>query len=175
MRQTTKSKRLPATSALSAVAIISLLSMAADTPEQTKHREATPASALHLTFGVSIPLAVQSAGVEWNGTIYHLVKLDSIRFDLDSTDHLKAYIQAEVTTFDDVNYDVSAAVFDAAGQLLGTARTQCKVERIWLGDVLHSARTIGTDFGVSLDYPRATTFMISVSKRKVLAPEEWQK
>jgi len=88
---------------------------------------------------------------------------------------LKADIQAGVTGFDDVDYDISGAVFDAAGQMLGTARAQCKVKRMWAGNVFMSPQTIRLDFGVSLDYTRAAAFAVSVSNRKVLTPDEWEK
>ena len=100
--------------------------------------------------------------------------LGSIRFDLDKNDFLKADIQAGLTGFDDVDYDISAAVFDAAGQMLGTARAQCRVKRMWAGTVRMTAQTIRLDFGVSLDYTRAAAFAVSVSKRKVLTPDKWQ-
>jgi len=38
-----------------------------------------------------------------------------------------------------------------------------------------SAQTITLDFGRSLDYPNVTAFMLTVSKRKVLTPDDWQK
>ena len=128
-----------------------------------------------LKLGSSIPLAVQSPGVAWKSNTFHLVRLNSIRFDLDKNASLKADIQAGLTEFDDVDYDVSGAVFDAAGQMLGTARAQCKVKAMWAGKVSRTAQTIRLDFGVSLDYTRAAAFAVSVSNRKVLTPDEWQK
>ena len=128
-----------------------------------------------LKAGASIPLAVQSPGVAWKGNTFHLVRLGSITFDLDKNDSLKADIQAGLTEFDNVDYDICGAVFDAAGQMLGTARAQCKVQRMWAGGVEVSAQTIRLDFGVSLDYTRAAAFAVSVSNRKVLTPDEWQK
>jgi hypothetical protein len=59
--------------------------------------------------------------------------------------------------------------------MLGSARAQCKVERMWVGEVRVSAQTIRLDFGVSLDYTRAGFFMVSISNRKVLTPDEWKK
>ena len=128
-----------------------------------------------LKLGSSIPLAVRSAGVTWKGYTSHLVELDSIRFHLDKSGRLTAEILAEVTLFDDVDYDISGAVFDAAGQMLGSARAQCKVRRMWAGGVKTMAQTITLDFGVSLDYARAVAFVVSISNRKVLTPDEWQK
>jgi hypothetical protein len=37
------------------------------------------------------------------------------------------------------------------------------------------AQTITLDFGVSLNYARATAFAVSISNRKVMTPDEWQK
>jgi hypothetical protein len=128
-----------------------------------------------LKLGSSIPLAVRSAGVEWKGNTFHLVSLGAITLDLDKGDRLTAEIQGGVTMFDDVDYDISGAVFDAAGQMLGSARAQCKVRRMWAGKVEMRAQTITLDFGVSLDYARAVAFVVSISNRKVLTPDEWQK
>jgi len=128
-----------------------------------------------LELETSIPLTIQSPGVPWKGYTYHLVQLGSIKFKLENGDSLKAEIQAGVTTFDKVDYDISGAVFDTAGQLLGTARAQCKVDRTWLGNVLHMQQTVTLDFGLSLDYARAAAFVVSISKRRVLTPDDWQK
>jgi hypothetical protein len=59
--------------------------------------------------------------------------------------------------------------------MLGTARAQCKVKRMWAGNVRMSPQTIRLDFGVSLDYTRAAAFAVSVSNRKALTPDEWEK
>ena len=82
--------------------------------------EASPVSSIPFRLERPIPLAVQSAGVEWHGNTYHLVSIGSIQFELDKqTSRLKAEIKAGVTGFDNVDYDVSVAVFDATGRLLG--------------------------------------------------------
>ena len=59
--------------------------------------------------------------------------------------------------------------------MLGSARAQCKVQRAWAGDVERTARTITLDFGTSSDYTRAAAFAVSVSNRKVLTPDDWEK
>ena len=133
------------------------------------------ANLVPLKLGATIPLAVRSAGVEWKGNTYHMVGLGSIKFDLDKSDRLTAEIQGGVMGFDNVDYDISGAVFDAAGQMLGSARAQCKVQRLWVGNVVSMAQTITLDFGVSLDYARAAAFAVSISNRKVLTPDDWQK
>jgi len=128
-----------------------------------------------LKLGSAIPLSVQSAGVLWRGHTFHLVSLGSTTFNLDTNDCLKAEIQAGVACFDDVDYDISCAVFDAAGQLLGTARAQCNVRREWAGKMCVGPETITLDFGISRDYKRAAGFLVSISNRKVLTPDQWPK
>jgi uncharacterized protein (TIGR03067 family) len=160
---------------LSALATCGLPGIAANDPEKTERRAVAVPNIVPLKLGASIPLSVQSAGVTWKGNTFHLVRLGSIRFDLDKSHRLKADIQAGVTEFDNVGYDISAAVFDAAGQMLGSARAQCKVQRMWAGGVERTGRTITLDFGVSLDYTRAAAFAVSVSNREVLTPDDWQK
>jgi len=117
-----KTTHLLAVFVLSALAVGALLGLAANEPEQTERRAVAVPNLVPLRLGSPIPLAVRSASVAWRGDTYHLVHLGSIRFDLDKNACLKADIQAGVTEFDNVDYDISAAVFDAAGQMLGTAR-----------------------------------------------------
>jgi len=170
-----RTRHLLAMCVLSALATCGLLGMAANEPGQTERRAVAVPNIEPLTLGASIPLSVQSAGVTWKGDTFHLVHLGSIKFDLDKSDRLTADIQAGVTEFDNVDYDISAAVFDGAGQMLGSARAQCKVQRMWAGNVAQSARTITLDFGISSDYTRAAAFAVSVSNRKVLTPDDWEK
>ena len=139
-----------------------------------KNREGSPGPTIPLMLGSSIPLAIESPAAEWRGQPIHLVKLTSIQFDLDKpTGRLKADIKADVRTFDNVAYDVSVAVFDAGGKLLGALRGGCNVQRILDGKSTILPRTIGLDFGISLDYERAASFMVGISNRKVVTPEEW--
>ncbi len=160
---------------LGVLAVGGLSGLAASEPGQTDGRAVVTLNLIPLKLGTAIPLSVQSAGVTWRGNTFHLVRLGSIKFDLGTNDCLKADIQAGVTEFDDVGYDISVAVFDAAGQMLGTARAPCKVQRLWAGNVCMTAQTISLDFGVSSDYARAAGFAVSISNRKVLTPDEWQK
>jgi hypothetical protein len=144
-----RTRHLFAMCGLSALATCGLLGVAANEPGQTERPAVAVPNIAPLRFGASIPLSVQSAGVTWKGNTFHLVHLGSIRFDLDKSDRLKADIQAGVTEFDNVDYDISAAVFDAAGQMLGSARAQCKVQRLWAGNASRTARTITLDFGIA--------------------------
>jgi hypothetical protein len=138
---------------------------------------AAPAAsgATAIAFGRPIPVDVKSAGVEWKGHTYHLVRIGRAEFHLAEEGRLKAVLSAGITTFDDVDYEVHAAVFDAAGRLLGTAKAPCKVQRIWVGKTLLSAVKLELDFGVSRAYAQAKSFTLAVSDRKVLTPDDWQK
>ena len=103
-----------------------------------------PSNVEPLKLGASIPLSVQSAGVTWKGDTFHLVHLGSIKFDLDKSDRLTADIQAGVTEFDNVDYDISAAVFDGADRLGMHASVQSAA------DVGRSCRAICANHHVGL-------------------------
>jgi hypothetical protein len=171
------SKLLKYVLAVAALATIGgSLIMAAPQPRRNarKDQAAAPGPTIPLRIGPSIPLAVRSNGVEWRGDTYHIVSLSSIRFDLDKpTGRLKAEIKAAVMQFNNMDYDVSAAVFDAEGRLLGVARANCEVGRFWSVKVFTGNDTLSLDFGVSLDYERAASFMVCVSNRKVVTPDKW--
>ena len=163
--------------AVAAIASLTLVFAALGQPMPKPANTETPSSrSLPLELDQKISLSVNSHPVEWRSNTYHLVRLSSIQFTFDKpTGHLEAEIQAGVTTFADVNYDVSAAVFDASGTLLGTARTECKVECTWLGKVLITQAELALDFGNSLDYANATGFMVNISRRNVPTPDQWQR
>jgi hypothetical protein len=138
--------------------------------------EADDAPSWPLEFDKPIAISVQSAGVEWRGATYHLVHLGQARFSLDrDAGRLMATIHAGLTTFDRVDYEVSGAVYGAAGRLLGVARVGCPVERVWLGKPLHMGKDLTLDFGTSLDFESARRFTVAVSRRAVLTPDQWQK
>ncbi len=175
--KTTRGLLALALAAASMLAFAGTLTGTSHVEAQTQ-RESPPVAAVRpipLVWGEAVPVALQSDGVEWRSNVFHLVQIGSARFELDKSDRLKAELKVGVTTFDDVDYDIGGAVFDTAGKLLGVATAPCKVERLWLGVVMQSGRTITLDFGVSLDYTNASSFLLSVSKRKVLTPDFWQK
>lgn len=178
MKANDKLRIIFAAAALGSLAVGSRMIVAAPASlrNDSKSEPASPGSTISLKFGHRIPLTIQSSGVKWKGSTYHLVSLSSIQFELDKqTSRLKAEVKAGVMGFDSVDYDVSAAVFGSDGKLLGVARGRCAVEAMWVGTVLTRGETINLDFGVSLDYSDAAAFMVSISKRKVLTPDEWKK
>jgi hypothetical protein len=137
-------------------------------------RAASP-GAVPLALDRQLDLRVESQGIRWREYTYHLVRLNRARFHLDERSRLTAVLTGGLTTFDDVDYDVHVAVFDAVGDLLGTARTACPVERIWLGKVITSRVELKLDFGISHAFANARTFTVAITDRKVLTPDDWQK
>src|ERR1700759_4345725 len=71
------------------------------------NQEVNRDSMISIKFGSPIPLKVQSNPVEWKGNKFSLVKLGSLRFNLErDTGRLTAEAEAGVTTFDNVDYDI---------------------------------------------------------------------
>ena len=129
-----------------------------------------------MAIGKKLPLDVRSGGVVWRGNVYNLVRLSSIKFSVDRSASLTARISTQVCCFDDVDYKVHAAVFDASGNLLGAAGTVVNVKRVWLGNVASLANESCTlDFGQSDAYKRARYFSIAISMENVLTPDQWMR
>jgi hypothetical protein len=147
-------------------------------PEDRAATDSANLRALPLDFSSTNSISLQSSPVSWRGYAYHLLQFGTIKFDLDldrDNGHLTAELRGGATSFDNVDYDISAAVFGSQGQLLGTARAQQTVERVWLGKTMQTSVTVTFDFGSSLDYAAAKKFQLSISNRKVLTPDDWQK
>src|SRR5215831_11156313 len=88
-----------------ALAGVSLITSNGQSQNQKIEQSAKGDRLIPLKFGVSIPLSIESDGVEWKGHVYHLLALGSIEFDLQKgSDHLTAEIKAGTTSFDDVDY-----------------------------------------------------------------------
>ena len=114
-----------------------------------------------------------SHAVKWREWDYELVRFGLVKFHREGA-HLTARLRGGITTFDDVTYDVSCAVRDAEGRLLGVARVEVEVQRMWLGKTMAMGLELELDFGESLDYERAAGFELAISRERVLTPDEWQ-
>ena len=121
-----------------------------------------------------VSLQTSSPPVVWRGYNYRLLEFGSALFHQEGS-HLTATLLGGRTTFDNVTYDVYAAVFDGKGKLLGTASTPIPVRREWLGKVLNEHVEAKLDFGSNEDFSQAHTISVAVSRRKVLTPDQWQK
>lgn len=120
-----------------------------------------------------IPVSVSSHPVRWRDQDYRLVHIAEAQFSISATGRLTGIVSAGVNTFDNVDYDVHCAVFDAQGRLLGTASTVCSVPRIWVGTLGVSPVKLQLDFGVSEAYKRGEWFTLGITERKVLTPDQW--
>lgn len=77
--------------------------------------EANAPPSLPLDLDKPIAISVESAGVSWRGATYHLARVGQIRFSLDrDAALLTAKLHAAVMTFDEVDYEISGAVFGPA-------------------------------------------------------------
>ena len=93
-----------------------------------------PSLSMKLEVGEKQAIELTTEPVTWRKHPVHLARFHSIQFSLDPEKHaLKADLQGAVVTFDQVDYELSGAVFGADGKLLGAARAFCKVPRRWLG------------------------------------------
>ena len=119
-----------------------------------------------------VRLRTRSRGVEWNARTYHLVSLKEVVFRSDLQSRLTARVSAEIQSLDEVDYDVHAAVYDAEGNLLGTARAPCAVPFALMKHVPGSKQEILLDFGISRKYKDAARFAFAISDRQVLTPDE---
>lgn len=162
---------------LSIVSLVYVLIAAAAPHENTTEQPLPPApvpEAIAIDFAQPTHLAIMSPGVAWRGHAHHLLTLGRASFDIDQESRLTATIDAAVLTFDDVTYDVHAAVFDGDGRLLGTARVECDIDRVWLRTYLTTWETLALDFGVSANYDEARWAAFAISERTVLTPDDWQ-
>ncbi len=46
---------------------------------------------------------------------------------------------------------------------------------LWPGKVLNTTQTICLDFGTSPDFAQATSFIVGMSRPRILTPDSWQK
>jgi hypothetical protein len=134
-----------------------------------------PGASEVLLTGKSIPIHVESAPVHWKGTDYRLVRIGDAAFYQSPLGRVTAQLSAGILTFDNVEYEVHAALFDEAGKLLGTARALCPVTRTWLGLPGTMPAKLALDFGISKAYARAEWFTVSINECEVLTPDQWQK
>ncbi|MBI3008515.1 MAG: hypothetical protein HYY56_03230 [Candidatus Omnitrophica bacterium] len=106
-----------------------------------------------------------------------MIQFNSIRFEITEESHLTAEINGAVCYFDDVEYTLHGAVYDASGALLGTATTPFKVQKLWLGYVVmdDGDRSFPLDFGISTNYGNAKYFALAISERTVKTANQWEK
>ena len=126
--------------------------------------------AVPFTPGKEVKIGLSSSPVKVNDTDLHLIFIGSGTFRLDKESRLTAVLKAGVAQYAKVEYQISAAVFDAAGALLGAAGHKEAVEYIREGRWPTVAREIGLDFGVSKAFKDAAFVVVAISDRDVPKP-----
>jgi len=140
----------------------------------TKGKASVGALISGLKFGEPIGIDLRSSGVMWRESEIHFLRFNKVRFDLDEdSSTLTARLHGAVISFDQVDYEVSGAVFDGRGVLLGSGWSRCQVERRWLGRSALVKRELAVQFGSSPDFPKARMFQFSISREAVLTPDQW--
>ena len=153
--------------AITGIAATSVSRLQADEPA---HHRPMP-----FTLDAPVDLEIKSAPVVWKEREYHLVQIHRVLFSLEKeTSRLTAKLSGLTNTFDNVEYDVCGAVFGANGELLGSARSKCEVTRRWAGKPIGGSLSLDLDFGISQAFVNAKTFLLGVSERPVLTPDQWQ-
>jgi hypothetical protein len=121
-------------------------------------------SPISLVLDESIKVSILAPDVKISGESRCPVSLSKIRFAFDhATNRLTAKVTAGKLMFDNVNYVVSGAVFDADGGLLGAARVVCEIRREILRVVLAVTQELVLDFGRSRRYSDAKSFQLCLS------------
>lgn len=145
--------------------------LANDTSSDDAHSAPNP---VPFKAGTPVKLDLQSAPVMWRDSPVHLLTLNHITFSLHQEGRsLIAKVNGSIQTFDNVEYDISVAVFGGKGDLLGSSRAVCKVPRHWAGRCGMQQTSLTLDFGISNDFPQARSFLACISNRDVLTPDQW--
>jgi hypothetical protein len=132
--------------------------------------KAAVSGAVSLKLAEKMRIDAQSVPVKVRGADLHIVSIGTATFDLDKDSRLSARLNAAVCQYAKVVYRVSAAVFDASGQLLGAAVHDEAVERYSVGKELTLLKEIALDFGVSKAYRGAKLVAVAISEPEVPTP-----
>jgi hypothetical protein len=141
--------------------------------DRTVHAQSpkTPVpGAIKVELGKEFMIGVQSTPVKVNESNIHLVLVGKGTFRLDHESRLTAELNAGVAQYVKVDYWISAAVFDAAGKLRGTAGHKESVEYVRIGRWPTVAREIMLDFGISNAFKDIAIVVVAISDRDVRKP-----
>jgi hypothetical protein len=111
-------------------------------------------------------------GVRW-GYMYKMKDIEpELKLEIRQGPFLRATLSAAVVQYSGVDYQISGAVFDASGKLLGVASAVEKVQYIRLGYMPTIFRKIELEFGASQAYRHAAFAVFSVSDPAVPKPPD---
>lgn len=133
--------------------------------------KATIPGAVELKMDKEIEIGVRTASIKVDKTDLHLISIGNGTFRLDRESRLTAKLKAAVLQYAKVEYWISAAVFDTAGKLLGTAGHKEVMEHIRLGKMFTILREIALDFGISYAFKDAAFVVVAISDRGIPKPD----
>jgi hypothetical protein len=143
--------------------------LAADTVRCESAEPSIP-GAIKMTLGQEVMIGAQSTAVKMDNRDIHIISISKGTFQLDKESRLTASLNGAVAQYAKTEYWISVAVFDAAGNLLGTAAHKEAVQYIRLGLMFTTVRRIQLDFGISKAFKDAAQFVVAVSNRDVPPP-----
>ncbi|MCD0459581.1 hypothetical protein LOC72_08845 [Roseiconus lacunae] len=103
----------------------------------------------------------------------NIIRLDSGTLHLDANDRLVGKIHAHVAQYNDINLDVSFAVFDENTELLGTARHTEVVRKVYISAMMATTENWIIDFGRSKTFHNASK--LAVAFHDVPVPNPFEK
>jgi hypothetical protein len=129
--------------------------------------------AIALKLGETLAIRVRSIPVKVGEGARHIVSIGSGTFKLDEDSRLTAFLKRGVSQFVGTEYRISVAVFDADGQLLGTASHDESVQYVRLPVIPTIIREMKFDWKYNLTI--RVLFCMTSSKRYPLRLLELQK
>jgi hypothetical protein len=115
------------------------------------------------SFKLGFPFAIDQASppVSDQEDAINIIRLESGILHLDENDRLVGKIHAHVFQYNNVNLDVSFAVFDENSELLGVARHTEIVRKIYISTMMGTTDDWTIDFGRSKGFRRASTLAVA--------------
>jgi hypothetical protein len=123
--------------------------------------------AIAITMDKPIDIGVSSKPFKIRTAELRILGVSRAQFHLGPDFNLTAKMKAGVMQHARMEYLISAAIFDARGQMLGAAEHTEKVERIRLSRTPMMLREFTLDFGISKAYANAAYVVVSISDRDV--------
>jgi hypothetical protein len=155
--------------ALSALAGIAAMPCLADAGATTDDPPPVK-GAFKLKMGHPLEILARSNPVKGKDRDAYVITIEKVTFDVAGDSRLTAKLFTMIVQMAQVDYWISAAVYDAKGKLHGAASHMEAVKRVMLGRVVMATRDITLDFGISKGFARAAFATVVVGERDVPIP-----
>ncbi len=147
-----------------ATASLLLAAVSINIAAETESKPPVP-NAVPLKLDQTIDFRVRSKPIAVGTEMLSVVKIGRGTFHLDQQGHLTGTLKGGVLQCHKLAYWIHAAVFDAAGNLLGVASHKEQVQSIRTGAIITVLREMPLDFGISDRFQSARYVAVSVSDR----------